>query len=785
MAHVIKMSYNPYYVETSIEINGVINKTSWYYRLANGNKRLQDWIDEFFERLVAESSDMSIQVIFTGTELDGDDVIKAAIDCESAPKNKKRGVKISVTVNEKSSREDKLHEMEILYQDAINSPIPDFVSEEIENGFRRALGESFEITIVAPMSSGKSTVINSLLGTDLLPSRNSACTATTARIENDPSKPAGVFLGRRFDKENVLIEDWVEVNEYRKNSADRLLTKWNSDQNTGNIEISGHIPAFVSNKGTNYVFIDTPGPNSHGTNHRQIMLEALQGKTPSMILYVFNVRSPRTKADYSLLADISTIMRKDGRAARDRFIFIANQIDACNPETESISEELELWKTFLEGEFGIMNPVIIPVAAEFAKFLRIEKNYGTNFLNFADQTKYTQCKSLFSHYPQFNMLQYVKGKINSSCFKRLECALKEAKCENDAYEIKTGIPIIEALLRDFLEKHVIASKLKDGVDCLQSVLDGNKIADQEKQLFDRSQEELEFASRKFEEFLAKKEEAEQGFSIKKQIEKFEYFHSQETNEKLASIMAEQNTIQEELDNLPDKMDENEAEKKYASFIEKGKTLCDKIEEILTEALLEDYSSVLQRWEKDYDSFIRKLIDATWGECDIPELRNLQLETLKIPSITELVDKYGNSEQKTRNVPTKRQRTWQERLLGIFKAENPFREFDTGSRKETYNIRIISKQSIIDDVIPKIEDYTVKAIEKFDSHADECIADAKAALLIKIESVDAKLQERAKDLKKATESRAEAEKRAQLAKTRLEWIKGFEPRLKSILNLEDN
>ena len=90
MAHVIKMSYNPYYVETSIEINGVINKTSWYYRLANGNKRLQDWIDEFFERLVAESSDMSIQVIFTGTELDGDDVIKAAQDCESTPKNKER-----------------------------------------------------------------------------------------------------------------------------------------------------------------------------------------------------------------------------------------------------------------------------------------------------------------------------------------------------------------------------------------------------------------------------------------------------------------------------------------------------------------------------------------------------------------------------------------------------------------------------------------------------------------------------------------------------------------------
>lgn len=42
--------------------------------------------------------------------------------------------------------------------------------EEVKNGI-------FEVSVIATMSSGKSTLINSLLHTELLPSENKACTA--------------------------------------------------------------------------------------------------------------------------------------------------------------------------------------------------------------------------------------------------------------------------------------------------------------------------------------------------------------------------------------------------------------------------------------------------------------------------------------------------------------------------------------------------------------------------------------------------------------------------------
>ncbi len=785
MSTEVKIKYNPYYVKTDIEINGHIQTAgSEYYEMSNGSKRLQDWIDDFLGKLVTNASDLDFQITFTGTALDGDDITKAAKDCESLPQNQKNGVKINVTVNAMSSREDKLSAMQSLYQEAQNSPIPDFVSEDIKNGFMRALGENFEITIIAPMSSGKSTVINALLGTDLLPSMNAACTATIARIENDPDRRDGEFVGRRFNKEDDLLDNWTNVNEYRKDSRERLLTLWNADPKTGCIEITGHIPAFQAKRGTNYVFIDTPGPNSHGTNHREILLRALTGKIPSMVLYVFNAKNACTDDDHSLLEDVSQELKKNGRSAQDRVIFIANQMDSVNPRKESHLETLARWKTYLEGTFGIMNPIIIPVAAEFAKFLRIEKNYGINAIDEYEQADYNGYKEKFSKFPELNMLQYVEGQINSSCFKELQRRLDAAPSPWHSLEIKTGIPVIEALLNVFLEKHVIASKLKDGVDCLQSVLDSSKIAESEEKLFKRRQEELLKASERFDAFLAKKKEADDGMGFKTKISNFTYKHSAETDEKLGQLIEEKISIQHELESLPDKMEESEAKDKYKSFMEKGKKLCDQIQTVLNESLSTDYYSVLRQWEVDYDNYIKRLLESVWTGDDFPELKALQLATLEIPDISVLIETYGSPEERKRPVTYHRKRTMKDRFLGVFKLENPFRDYDTWTSNDPYKTKVITRMSIIDEVIPKLEGFVDQCIRDFDTQAGDNISSAKKVLLAKMSAVDKKLAERSRALNQAAHDKNNAEEQARLAKKRLEWIRDFEPRLKSILTLEE-
>ncbi len=59
-------------------------------------------------------------------------------------------------------------------------------NDEVRQSIEEAFNRDFDVYVVATMSSGKSTLINAMLGHDLLPAANEATTATIARItDND------------------------------------------------------------------------------------------------------------------------------------------------------------------------------------------------------------------------------------------------------------------------------------------------------------------------------------------------------------------------------------------------------------------------------------------------------------------------------------------------------------------------------------------------------------------------------------------------------------------------
>ena len=56
-------------------------------------------------------------------------------------------------------------------------PFDELRDVEILSAFKHARSKDFEVCVVATMSAGKSTLINSMLGTKLMPSKQEACTA--------------------------------------------------------------------------------------------------------------------------------------------------------------------------------------------------------------------------------------------------------------------------------------------------------------------------------------------------------------------------------------------------------------------------------------------------------------------------------------------------------------------------------------------------------------------------------------------------------------------------------
>ena len=69
----IFVKYNPYRMETQIEINGKeVSKDSILYKIVKG-KRLQEWVGKFPEMLVAELNTVDFDIEFYGMSLDWDD----------------------------------------------------------------------------------------------------------------------------------------------------------------------------------------------------------------------------------------------------------------------------------------------------------------------------------------------------------------------------------------------------------------------------------------------------------------------------------------------------------------------------------------------------------------------------------------------------------------------------------------------------------------------------------------------------------------------------------------
>lgn len=110
----------------------------------------------------------------------------------------------------------------------------------------------FEIIVVATMSAGKSTVINALIGKELLHSANEATTATITRIHDKDN--LSFFPGCAYRYKSELLKESNRLDA-------QILKEWNADPSIKTIDLMGDIAA-IRNDNAELVTYDTPGPNN-------------------------------------------------------------------------------------------------------------------------------------------------------------------------------------------------------------------------------------------------------------------------------------------------------------------------------------------------------------------------------------------------------------------------------------------------------------------------------------------------------------------------------------------
>ena len=454
----VSISYNPYKLKTYITVDGkeLAENSKLRERSAEGN-RLQEWVEDLPDMLLDELNENKFTVSFHGTIMDYED-LKEVLD--EAQKQKKFLYNLKWEKAQEAADKEKL--IDEVFAEIQEGPFEELKSDEIKTAFQNAKSNDFEVCVVATMSAGKSTLINAMLGKELMPSKAGACTAMITRIK-DVDRLKDSFRAEVYRKGRIS-ESYEKLNY---STMERL----NEDDKVDEVRVYGNMP-FVSSDELSLVLVDTPGPNNaRDDSHEEVQQNALGKSSKALVLYIMT-NEYGTDDDEITLRRVANTMSVGGKQSKDRFLFVVNKMDSRNKNDGSTEETLDQVREYLKAQ-GINNPNLFPAAALPAlNIRRMEKEKVDEDIE--EETEFLIRK--LNRNEQLHLEKYASlpGNEKDDIEEQLKETQKDWKeKEGEKYEnpqealIHTGIVSIEAAIRQYVEKYAKTARIKNIVDTFQ------------------------------------------------------------------------------------------------------------------------------------------------------------------------------------------------------------------------------------------------------------------------------------------------------------------------------
>ena len=761
------IDYNPYLVTCTFYKNGrkIGDKTKIG---SKANQRLQILLSPStnWEGLLVEiakvCNDTNIRLAFKGRKIDFEDLIYSAEKYSGE-------VNFECVLEEGKNESEIMSELDAIIADIKKKKLPQF--EELDSSgrgvfdaYEEAKNGIFEVSVIATMSSGKSTLINSLLHTELLPSENKACTATIARIfDND--KMEG-YEAECYDASKKIIYPRAPINS-------EMIRAYNADESVQYIDIEGSIPSIPSNK-IRLCLIDTPGPNNSRNENHERLTRSIIKRTNSVILYVMNATQIGINDDHQLLYDISNEMKRAGKQSRDRFIFVINKCDALDEEKgETIDKLLRDIREYLAG-FGIEEPTLIPTSARLA--LLIRKNRKGDKLSRKERVELDSVEDFIDS----ELLHFEKyATLTPSVRVQLENQISEYHADEGTYDLEalvhTGLPVVEATISEYIDKYAYPIKINDAIKNILNLITELNMKGRFEQSIASDSELLE---RVREQIKKAREKRTKGDSI-----------SQDFKKKIKTL---------KLDTIDRSEEQFKVEMELQAF-SKGFDGQEKVDKIVADRLIAEFQRKLNGYQKTCESRLQRDIDEQFFlRCNelLEEysrvvssiLEDIEIEgfdfekvsslgEIKITSIDEIVR--NNQQERYREETRWKDNPERAGFLGFFKFWKPRRISYTESVRDGVDINV---KNVIVDILAEFS-YAMKAnIAQIFAQAEEQINAYKQAFNDNIDRLDEKIDDILCQLEQDMARRDEIEAKVKNDEKTLSWISNIESRISTLLSV---
>lgn len=505
---VLKIRCNPYLLQTDFWVDGEpARDAQWAKYMCH--RRLQTWFypannwQGFGEELADALNEKKVTIEFEGRSVD---YLDLKIYCQKWNKERKEKKDHKTRFVARCPKEvlvgddDVMNELDRLLQTFPGSPVESMRDPKIREAYDHERSNDFEMAVVATMSSGKSTLINALLGSDLLPAANEATTAKITRIIDMDSAQKFTVACRNRDGEEIHA---------RCEATAELLEEYNKDEDVFYVDMEGNIPN-ISSQILRLNILDTPGPNNSATQaHRDATYTVIKNtQSQPLILYIMDATKLGIDGDAGLLKDIAATIKEaettknQGQQAQDRFVFVLNRADALDTQTDgSVADIVKREQAYLQG-LGISSTQIIPTSAYAAKVLRMEHGELPMTEDEEDDLVSLKRKLPRKHLDEASLL-------TPSCAEKLQFMKQKAEEENDEYTlnlIASGIIGLELTINEYLEKYAFPYKVRRVIDTFQKRLDEEHEHAKYTESIARNKQNLENARQGILEATSKKDE---------------------------------------------------------------------------------------------------------------------------------------------------------------------------------------------------------------------------------------------------------------------------------------
>ena len=759
------IKYNPYNLETELTVDE--KKPAQNSQIGESilpGSRLLEWVEDLPQILIEEYNDTNFDVVFHGTLLDFEDLKDAFTQAFN------RG-ELTATLDRIPAKEtsDKEILIDEVFKEIQEGPFDELRDTEIISAFQHEKSSDFEVCVVATMSAGKSTLINAMLGTKLMPSKQEACTAIITKIKDNKNNDS--WQAEVYNKDNCLIET-------HENLTYPTMERLNNDKDVSVIKATGNIP-FVSSEDVSLVLIDTPGPNnSRDPEHKKVQSDFLSKSSKSLVLYIME-GTFGSDDDNALLQRIADSMKVGGKQSKDRFIFVVNKMDDRRKEDGDTEQTLNRVRDYLFKKHGIANPNLFPAAALPALNIRLMQNGTELDDDTMDETEMKVRKLNRNEHLHFENYATLPASICGD----IKIKLDNAKSNNDANAealVHTGIVSIEAAIRQYVQKYAKTAKIKNIVDTFMHKLDEVGCFEKTKQELAKNHEDSERIALQIETIRKKIDDVKSAQNFRVAVDNAVIGVSDDAKEIIDSIVQKyQAKIRQKIDDLrgqeldmDDVMNEVYRLELYAKSLEPNFQA--DLDELIRENLIKTSKALLQEYKKKLESLTSEVDSDALAGISIDPIKLMEgtVPTADTFSVTNLIQskEVTNGREWVENTNKKWYKPW-----------TWFQE--KGYYKTKYKtVHYVPASDLAQEFFAPIKETVINNGELAQKYVIRQSNRIAASFNKEFERLDDMLKQKLSELESYATDKSQAEKRIKETEKRLKWLEGIQKQVASILEI---